>query len=467
MKVFFPISEGHLERRINENTCVLLISQSGQTFSTLHATHKLANIVKDKLWILTGCNHSKMEFALVDSYRRHGLPYAEDRVIDNKSGHRPAEPTSVAVAATWHSLTRLLMHLIFTTRALLPSARMVHEWVYTKSARIIQTFVRRHAQELRRLNRKYFTSSSTDGNSSGSSTNRLVPYEKPPVLMRLTDGCIKDLNSLLSNNLIPNICAITGRDIKGKLLNCNDIQSASLHPSGFMHSAAHTAPSNNNNNSSSVVGAKLTAASVVGDLLGGQTRNNAVHEALIQRGKNWANHINEPWQVMVLVAVYFIISVGFGMPIFGLLGDAFVAILRQMGANVGEGVLIFSVRYPHTITGQYPGWAICGLLLQILDAFFFVYIGKNITRILRIVTGRPYCARAGKRTIVIVDNPTVHQLLENFVSKLYSQSYGVVGVEVHGASGLDHFVHRFTHRVVRGVLIAVGRPDGRLCCLGK
>jgi hypothetical protein len=38
---------------------------------------------------------------------------------------------------------------------------------------------------------------------------------------------------------------------------------------------------------------------------------------------------------------------------------------------------------------------------------------------------------------------------------------------VHGASGLDHFVHRFTHRVVRGVLIAAGRPDGRMGCLAK
>jgi hypothetical protein len=98
---------------------------------------------------------------------------------------------------------------------------------------------------------------------------------------------------------------------------------------------------------------------------------------------------------------------------------------------------------------------------------FFVYVGKNINRLVRILTRRPYFARFGKRTIVIVDNPTVHQLLENFVSKLYSQAYSVVSVDVHGASGLDHFVHRFTHRVVRGVLIAVGRVDGRLCCLGE
>ena len=47
------------------------------------------------------------------------------------------------------------------------------------------------------------------------------------------------------------------------------------------------------------------------------------------------------------------------------------------------------------------------------------------------------------------------------------QAYSFVSIDVHGASGLDHFVHRFTHRVVRGVLLAVGRPDGRLSCLSK
>ena len=31
----------------------------------------------------------------------------------------------------------------------------------------------------------------------------------------------------------------------------------------------------------------------------------------------------------------------------------------------------------------------------------------------------------------------------------------------------DHFVHRFTHRVVRGLLLAVGRPDGRLYSQAK
>ena len=32
---------------------------------------------------------------------------------------------------------------------------------------------------------------------------------------------------------------------------------------------------------------------------------------------------------------------------------------------------------------------------------------------------------------------------------------------------MDHFVHRFTHRVARGLMLAVGRPDGRLCSMTK
>ena len=35
-------------------------------------------------------------------------------------------------------------------------------------------------------------------------------------------------------------------------------------------------------------------------------------------------------------------------------------------------------------------------------------------------------------------------------------------VEVHSANPSDHLVHKFTHRVARGVLLAIGRPDGRL-----
>ena len=38
-------------------------------------------------------------------------------------------------------------------------------------------------------------------------------------------------------------------------------------------------------------------------------------------------------------------------------------------------------------------------------------------------------------------------------------------IAVSSGNPLDHLVHRHTHRVVRGALLAVGRPDGRLNAL--
>jgi len=478
-KVFFPTSEDHTERRVGPHTCVLLVSQSGQTFATLHATRKLCPVVPSRLWILTGCVSSKMESAMTDCYAKLGMKYGDNRVMDNLSGHRPAEPTSIAVAATWHTMTRLLMHLIFTARVLMPAGRIVHDWVYHKNAVTIQTYMRRHSKSMRRLHFSQTQLASHDSSlgefnkllnpfetpekrsrcGSGESIRRgsgegrvrlssensnsghvqvhvsaafcdMGMYVKPVVLMRLTDGCIQDFNSLLADNLVPNICCIVGRDINGHLLN--DITSSSIH-------------------------SNVTAG-----------RDNSVHDSLVESGRKWAAHIDESWQVLVLAGAYIIISVSLGIPLCGVLADIVVAIL-QVGGVIGPGHLGVTLRHGHAsrLLTQHPGWAVGALLVQLADAVLYIYCGKHITRLVRLASGRPLHARLGKRTIVIVDTPTVHQLLENFVSKLYSQSYSVMSVEVHGASGLDHFVHRFTHRVVRGVLLAVGRPDGRLCCLAK
>ena len=151
------------------------------------------------------------------------------------------------------------------------------------------------------------------------------------------------------------------------------------------------------------------------------------------------------------------------LPLMGFGGA--VAILEAAGVFTNPGILAFNPRYPEMLN-QPIGWTLVGLALQIIDAIWYIYMIKVFTWGARWFSNRPIWARFGKRTIVIVDTPCVHQLTENFVSKLFSQSYGFRGVDVHGASGLDHFVHRFTHRVVRGVLLAVGRPDGKLFCLG-
>ena len=59
---------------------------------------------------------------------------------------------------------------------------------------------------------------------------------------------------------------------------------------------------------------------------------------------------------------------------------------------------------------------------------------------------RPVWARLGRRTLVIVDLPYVHQLLEAYVSKKFALSYSIASLDVHGTDPLDHFVHSFTHR---------------------
>jgi hypothetical protein len=62
------ILDSVLPRKISERTCILLLSQSGQTFPTLHATRKLSRFVKGNIWILTGCKNSKMEDAIKETY---------------------------------------------------------------------------------------------------------------------------------------------------------------------------------------------------------------------------------------------------------------------------------------------------------------------------------------------------------------------------------------------------------------
>ena len=48
----------------------------------------------------------------VQVYADTGMVYDGRRVLNNLSGHCPAEPTSLAVAAAHHTLTKLLLFLV-------------------------------------------------------------------------------------------------------------------------------------------------------------------------------------------------------------------------------------------------------------------------------------------------------------------------------------------------------------------
>lgn len=211
-------------------------------------------------------------------------------------------------------------------------------------------------------------------------------------------------------------------------------------------------------NASDIVGYDINGVPVGDSLFG-------THSHLVQQGRAWGEHVSEPWNVLVLTGIYIFLSVGLGLPIFGLLSDIIVSILKSNYVFVGS--LSFSPRHLDLLYGQPIVFSLIGLLIQCIDAVWFIFLCKLLTWGIRFARGRPIYARHGKRTLVIVDTPWVHQLVEVYVSKLFSQSYSFVSIDVHGANGMDHFVHRFTHRVARGVLLAVGRPDGRLTSLSK
>ena len=57
-----------------------------------------------------------------------GIPYGRNRVFNNYSGNRPAEPSSVAAVAVWHTLTRLLLQLVIIVRNACPEGRLLLPW---------------------------------------------------------------------------------------------------------------------------------------------------------------------------------------------------------------------------------------------------------------------------------------------------------------------------------------------------
>ena len=209
-----------------------------------------------------------------------------------------------------------------------------------------------------------------------------------------------------------------------------------------------------------------SACEIVGHDPYGAPNESATNKQLVTQGKRWAVHINEPWQITVIIGCYIIVSVGLNVTIVRVIADVLVAILALCGLPM-DGKLAFGYNYLATMRSQAIAWTAMGLVVQLLDALVFVYLAKLLTPLHRVMGGRPLWARLGKRTLVVVDVPWVHQLVHQFVSKLFSESYSFVSIDVHGADGRDNFVHCYTHRVVRGLLIAVGRPDGRLHGLGS
>jgi signal transduction histidine kinase len=121
------------------------------------------------------------------------------------------------------------------------------------------------------------------------------------------------------------------------------------------------------------------------------------------------------------------------------------------------GLFLWILQIPH----DWFALRLINPLITLVDIGIYIFGSWLWTLGLRYFQGRQLLARIGKRSLVIGDVPWVHQLLKNYVSKLFSLSYGIASIEVHGANPEDELLHEYGHRVVRGTLLFLGVPDGR------
>ncbi|CAE7837945.1 unnamed protein product [Symbiodinium sp. CCMP2592] len=162
--------------------------------------------------------------------------------------------------------------------------------------------------------------------------------------------------------------------------------------------------------------------------------------ALRRRGRHWAQHVLEVPRAWILCAFYIAVTVTLGRP--PVMHTAKSTGLVEAGSPAYHMTLAF-------------------------DALLYIFLPQLAILMIRLVQRRPLLHRMGGRTLVIGDVPWVAQAAEAFLSKLMACSYSATALTVFSANPGDHLVHRMTHRVVRGTLLACGCPDGRLVALSN
>ena len=188
-----------------------------------------------------------------------------------------------------------------------------------------------------------------------------------------------------------------------------------------------------------------TVVQIVGATANGEIIKSSIKQKLIKGGHYWAMHVTETPLVWAIHALYVLVTVGWAIPF----GYTIPLVQTLLG-------LIFSVvNLPQGL------FELIAPIATKADIIIYIFGPWLWTLLLRYFQGRQLLARMGKRTLVIGDDSWVHKLLQSYVSKLFSLSYGIASIEVHGANPQNDLLHAFAHRVVRGTLIFLGVPDGR------
>jgi len=195
-----------------------------------------------------------------------------------------------------------------------------------------------------------------------------------------------------------------------------------------------------------------------------EQRPSAMHQALVRQGRDWAMHVLEAPISWIICAVYFIATVAVG---YTPLSAAVWVAVRTL-TTVKEDAWYYGTWPAEAGSGLYGGtfnapyWKYA---VGFVDALIYLFLPWWTTVLLRLLQRRPWLHRVASRSVIIGDCPWVAQATEAFLSKCFALAYSIASVNVASANPVDHLVHRYTHRVVRGSLLAVGRPDGRLNAL--
>jgi hypothetical protein len=162
----------------------------------------------------------------------------------------------------------------------------------------------------------------------------------------------------------------------------------------------------------------------------------------------------------ILGTLYIFLTVCLGVtPICAIVSAA-------IGRSLPAPELDASVGPSAVLSADVPSWLWAARhLATIADSTLYAFLPWWTTVLIRLVQGRPWLHRVAGRSILIGDVPWVAQSAEAFASKLFALSYSIASCSFASANPADHLVHRHTHRVRRGSLLAVGRPDGRLNAL--
>ena len=186
--------------------------------------------------------------------------------------------------------------------------------------------------------------------------------------------------------------------------------------------------------------------------------------ALRRQGHRWAQHVLEGPLSWVLSVLYIAATVLLATTPLGALAAALTGhpLPSPVAASSGVAAAVVNATDPAMI----PGW-VWGLryAVAILDVAVYSFLGWWTVVLIRLVQRRPWLHRVAGRSVLIGDVPWVAQSAEAFASKLFALSYSASACAFASANPADHLVHRHTHRVVRGSLLAVGRPDGRVSAL--